>query len=305
LTSQFQLATNDAYNSTRTASGANQNIDEQLDLTGKLKPVINHISALPKESRQRLLGYVNRLNQISGSSGSTNEKNLSANAQIQTTAGTTAGADLSLGGANQTGVPPTQGKIGAGGSLGASGSETIGGGVSSREANTATTSAGSLLQEQQTLQAAIMQELQGVIANSTQFQEFMRLQALSAANDAAYKNIPDHVKPPGWNNVPDTDLFVGGADAMIANRVAQQRNNALLAQWSKELLKAQRDQVKTGKTYDLGELSAKFQESEIAQAINNTFEHKMKSKLQGTRVPAPKGSKIVNNRNEIVLSTGE
>jgi hypothetical protein len=305
LTSQFQLATNDAYNSTRTASGANQNIDEQLGLTTKLKPVINHISALPKENRQKLLGYVNRLNQITGSSGTQSERGLNVNMSGQQTTGATAGGNIGVGGAGEGGVPPVSGKVGGGASIGANTSATTMGGASGREGTVATTSAGSMLQEQQTLQAAIMQELQGVIKSPAEFQEFMRLQSLNAANDLAYKNIPDHVKPAGWNNVPDTDLFVGGADAMIANRVAQQRNNALLAEWSKELLKAQREQVKSGKTYDLGELNAKFQESDVAKAINNTFEYKMKSHLEGRTIRPPKGSLMVNNRNQIGMSPGD
>ena len=159
LTSQFQLATNDAYNATRTAAGANQNIDEQLGLTTKLKPVINHISALPKENRQKLLGYVNRLNQITGSSGSQSEKGLNVNMSGQQTTGATAGANIGVGGTGEGGVPPVSGKVGGNASIGANTSATTMGGASGREGTVATTSAGSMLQEQQTLQAAIMQEI--------------------------------------------------------------------------------------------------------------------------------------------------
>ena len=98
---------------------------------------------------------------------------------------------------------------------------------------------------------------------------------------------------------------MGGAEAMIANRVNQQRNNALLAAWSKELLASQREMAKTGKTFDQGQLADNFQKSEIFQAINNTFQHKMKSQLEGRSILPPKGSLMVNGRNQIVLSPGD
>lgn len=305
--SKFQLATNDAYNAARLAGGANENIDQQLQLTTKLKPVLNYISTLPSERRQKILGVVNRLNQVTGSIGRTSEAGLNVNASGQAVAGQTAGVSGGLGmqGAGDGGVPPPGSKLSAGGNLGASTSAANQGGVSAREANVATSSQANMLQEQQTLQAALMQELQGVIKNPQEFQDFMRLQSLNTANDIAYKNIPEHVKPPTWNTVPDTDPYTGGADAMIANRVSQQRNNALMAAWSRELSAAQRVQAKTGKSFDLDSLAQNFQQSDIFKAINNTFEHKMRSHVEGRVIRPPKGSLMVNNRNQIGLSPGD
>jgi hypothetical protein len=301
LTSPLQLATNDAYNSARTAGGANHNIDEQLKLAGGLKGVLDHISTLPSERRQKLYGYVSRLNQIGSSQGKTNENGLNVNAGGSQTAGNTVGANVGGAGAGE-GVPPTSGKLGA--AIGASGSATNQSGVSGREGSTATNSSNAMLQEQQTLQTAILQELQGVI-KPEQFGSFLRLQALNAANDEAYKNIPAHVKPPTWKDVASTDPLAGGAEAMIANRVDQQRNNALLAAWSKELYAAQREMAKTGKQFDLDKLSEDFQKSKIFDAINNTYKYKMQSHLEGRSVMPPKGSLMVNNRNEVGTSPGE
>jgi hypothetical protein len=159
-----------------------------------------------------------------------------------------------------------------------------------------------MMQEQQNLERAIFQELQGVIKSPAEFQAFIRLNSLNAANDIAYKNIPQNVLPPTWNTIPDTDPYTGGADAMIANRVNQQRNNALLAAWSKELLASQREMAKTGQPFDKGLLTDNFQKSEIFQAINNTFKYKMQSQLEGRSILPPKGSLMVNGRNQIVLS---
>ena len=302
LTSPLQLATNDAYNSARTAGGANHNIDEQLKLAGGLKGVLNHIATLPPERRQKLYGYVSRLNQIGSSAGKTNEAGLNVNAGGSQTAGNTAGLNVGGAGAGGEGVPPTTGKAGVG--IGASGSATTQGGVSGREGNVATNSSNAMLQEQQTLQSAILQELQGVI-KPEQFSSFLRLQALNSANDEAYKNIPAHVKPPTWKDVASTDPLAGGAEAMIANRVDQQRNNALLAAWSKELYAAQREMAKTGKQFDLDKLSEGFQKSKVFEAINNTYKYKMQSNLEGRHVMPPKGTLMVNNRNEVGTSPGE
>jgi len=296
-----QLATNDAYNAARTAGGANQNIDEQLKLAGNMKGVLNHISTLPADRRQKLYGYISRLNQIANSSGTSAEGRVNVNAGDSQTAGNTAG--LSVGGAaGGEGVPPTSGKIG--GAIGASGSATNQQGVSGGLGNTQTSSANSMLQEQQNLQSAIMQELQGVI-KPEQFSGFMRLQALNAANEDAYKNIPAHVKPPTWKDVATTDPYAGGAEAMIANRVDQQRNNALMAAWSKELFKAQRNVANTGKAVDIDKIAEDFQKSQIFEAINNTYKYKLQSNLEGRHVMPPKGTLMVNNRNEIGRSPGE
>jgi len=306
LTSQLQLATNDAYNSARTAGGANLNIDEQLGLANRLKPVLNHISSLPEDQRKRILGYVSRLNQIGSSLGSQREQGLNVNAGGQQTVGANVGGNIGTGASGvEGGIPPAGAKVGVGGSMGANTSASTQAGASGRESTSGSASRNEMLQEQQNLERAIFQELQGVIKTPAEFQSFIRLNALNAANDAAYKNIPEHVKPPTWNTVPDTDPYTGGAEAMIANRVNQQRNNALLAAWSKELLASQREMAKTGKTFDQGLLADNFQKSEIFQAINNTFQYKMRSQLEGRSILPPKGSLMVNGRNQLVLSPGE
>lgn len=306
LTSQLQLATNDAFNAAITAGGANRNIDEQLSLTNRLKPVLNHISSLPEDQRRRLLGYVSRLNQIGSSLGSQQERGLNVNAGGQQTVGANVGGNIGTGASGvEGGIPPAGAKVGVGGSMGANTSASTQAGASGRESTSGSASRNEMLQEQQNLERAIFQELQGVIKTPAEFQSFVRLNALNAANDAAYKNIPEHVKPPTWNTVPDTDPYTGGAEAMIANRVNQQRNNALMAAWSKELLASQREMAKSGGKMDIGQLADNFQKSEIFQAINNTFQHKMRSQLEGRSVLPPKGSLMVNGRNQIVLSPGD
>lgn len=308
LTSALQLATNDAYNAARVAGSANKNIDEQLGLTQSLRPTLDYISKLPAERRQKLLGYISRLNQIGQTSGTSAESLRGASAGGQQQIGGSAnlgvgGTGIGDGGFGQGGPGGMSGRVSGGVGVNTlSGTQT---GVTGREQTGATTGASSSLQEQQNLQSAIMQELQGVIKSPEQFQQFMRLQSLNAANDAALQNIPAHALPPTWNAIPGAEATVAGADALIANRVNQQRNNALMAAWTKELFAAQREMAKTGKAFDKEELSQKFTNSDIFRAINNTFEYKMRSQLSGRPMLPPKGALMVNNRNEIKMSPGD
>lgn len=305
LTSALQLATNDAYNAARVAGSSNQNIDEQLTLAHGLRPTLDYISGLPVERRQRLLGYISRLNQIGQTSGASAESRRGAQAGAQQQVGGSANVGLGGTGTGEGGIAPAGASGRISGGVGVNTSAGTQAGVTGGEQTGATTGASSSLQEQQNLQSAIMQELQGVLKSPEQFQQFMRLQNLNAANDAALQNVPSHALPPTWNMPPSTNAMVDGANSLIANRVNQQRNNALMAAWTKELFNAQREMAKTGKAFDKDELSDKFMKSDAFKAINNTFEYKMKSQLSGRQIFPPKGELMVNNRNEIKMSPGE
>lgn len=304
LTSQLQRATNDAYNSARVAGGANLNLDEQLKIASGMRNVLDHISSLPADRRKALLGNVSRLNQIGSTAGTSQERRLGSNVGGSTTE--TRGANVGVGvGGNSGGVtggggiaPPGRGAVDAG--ISASNTGTTQTGATGGAANTGTTGASQMQQEQQNLERIIYQELQGVITSPLQFQQFMRLQALNTANYAAYNNIPAHVLPPTWNMVPETDVYSGGADRMIANLVNQQRNNAMLAAWSKTLYQSSREMAKTGQRIDVDTASGDFQKSEIFNAINNTYKYKLESQLSGKLIPPPRGTKMVNGRNQIV-----
>jgi hypothetical protein len=301
LFSQLQRATNDAYNAARTAGSANQTSEEQLRLVPSVRNVLDHISGLPADRRQKLLGYVTRLNQIGSSAGTTAERRTGVN--IGTGTSETLSGNVGVGGGGTAGaggaggVAP-RGALDAG--LGASNTGTTQTGATGGATNVGTTGQNQMLQEQQNLERAINQELQGVITSPAQFQQFMRLQALNSSNYAAYSNIPANVLPPTWNLVPETDIYAGGADRMIANLVSQQRNNALLAAWSKKLYEASRDVAKTGKLLDMDTESNNFQGSDLFKAINNTYKYKLDSNLSGTLVKPPPGTKMVNRRNEVV-----
>lgn len=306
LASQLDITRNDAYNAARAAASANQNIDEQLSLSKKLRPVLDHFGTLSEESRKRLLGYINRYNTNSNSQQSQAESARNANVgglqSISQTGNVNVGAGQFTapdGSAVPGAVAPGGGKISGGAGLSATGMGQTQAGVSGREAATAGTSASRQLQEQQNLQAAIMQELQGVIKTPEQFYDFMRFQALNSANDAAYKNIPDRVRPPGYVDIPEIDASVSGSASIVANRVNQLRNNALMAAWSNELFKAQRQAAATGKTLDVDSVAQQFQSSKLFQAINNTYGARLEFERTG-KPPQLKGVPRVDRNNRLI-----
>ena len=93
--------------------------------------------------------------------------------------------------------------------------------------------------------------------------------------------------------------------SMQVNRINQQRNNALMAAWSKEIYRAQQKAATTGVAPDMETLAGEFQKSQIFEAINNTYAAKMKTFETGVRVVPPKGALMVNKRNQIGRSPGE
>lgn len=308
LTSQFNTATNDAYNAARYAGAANRNIDEQLKLSGSLKDVLNHFGSLPQEKRQRILGYVNTLNMINKSQSSEASRRFGAQAGGLQSESAQAGLGLGTGaggaGGAEGAIVPPGAKIGANANLGGTTLAQTTTNVNAAESKQAAAAASAGEQTTQNLQAKIMEEMQGVI-KPEQFNDFIRFNALNADNEAAYKNIPNKLTPPGYVNIPETDPNLSGHDAIIQNRVVQQRNNALLAAWSRDLVRAQREQILTGKSVDLDALSEKFQKSDIYKAIHNTYDYKYKTQISGRNVRPPKGSLIVDSHNQVGISPGE
>jgi hypothetical protein len=93
---------------------------------------------------------------------------------------------------------------------------------------------------------------------------------------------------------------LGGTNAVIANRVEQLKNNALMAAWSNELFKATRESAKTGGRPDMNEIADKFQNSDQFKAINNTYAHKMSLEL-GQPSPLKSGDLVVDPKTNKIF----
>ena len=286
LTAPVLTATNDAYNAANLAGASNKNADEQINIlqsNAGVRNILDHISQTTPEKRQRILGLVNQYKTIGANKGASSENRGNATG---TTSNTTGNA-TNIGGGGS--VAPPAGAAGAEGAvvpgasikggLNTSASGTVQGTVTAGQANAATTANTNTTQEQQNVRTLIERELQGVIKNPQDFDNYMRIQALDAQNKAAAAAVPVHIMPPGFTNVTESDLQLGGTNAVIANRVEQLKNNALMAAWSNELFKATREAAKTGNRPDMNEIANQFQNSDLFKAINNTYARKMSLEL--------------------------
>lgn len=279
--SQVEAARTNAYAAANEASASNRNIEEQINLTKRIPHVLDYVSQLPAERRQKLLGFISRFNTNSKALNQANEKAGAVNTGGQQNANARIGS---------SDTAPLGGNVGFGGSTQA--------GVNARENNAVSNANSQVMQEQQNLQAAILGELQGVIKPGQEFNDFVRLQSLNAQNELAMKNIPPSAKPPGWENVPETDPFTGGAEAMIRNRSIQQANNALMTAYSTELFKAQRKAAKTGEQADIKSIQDNFVNSDLYKAIRNTYTDRYNKHL-GRGSSLKKGDLIVDQSHNI------
>lgn len=303
LTKPIFEAQANAFEAARTAGSANRNIEEQINLGKNIKPILDYIGTLKPEDRQRIFGYYGRLNAIGAGTQKGAEQRTGAQAgtlgQATRNVSGTLGTGV-MGTTDGQGIAPAGGRLSAGVSTGAGtlGQVTTGG--TAGEAATSNVSSSQNLQEQQNIETAIMRELQGVIKDRKQFQDFGRYLALDAANQEAYRAVPKSALPPGYVSVPEVDPRVSGFESSISNRVAQMRNNALIAAWSNEVFKAQRKIGETGEALDMGKLSDDFQKSDIFKAINNTYGARLQYELTGKMPNIPKGTLRVDKSNRII-----
>lgn len=282
---QTEAARTTAYAAANAAASSNHNLEEQIQNAKRNAAVYDAFSTFTPEKRQKILGFVNRYNTNSQNLNQSNEKGGSSYGGGQQ--GATVNGGYGPLGENKGGL-----------SAGVGGSASTNQGLSEREANATAQARSKALQEQQNIETAIMQEMQGAIKTPEQFRDFMRLQSLNNANREAMNQVPDTVKPPGWQNVADSDPHLGGSAAMIENMSTQLRNNALMAAWTSDLFKSQRNAAKTGQTSDVQSLARNFENSDMFKAINNTYSDKQNVHLGRART-LKKGDLIVDKSNNI------
>ena len=307
LITPLTRATNDAYNAATLAGSANKNADEQIEILQTnpgVQKILDHISTLPAERRQKILGLVNQYKTNSANTGTTTEKRGGATGGTQNTGTNTSNiggsASGGVGGQTVDGAVAPGAQVGGKAGISASDTSMVQGGVSVGQGVGTSASNANTLQEQQNVRTLIERELQGVISNSKDFDSYLRIQALDAQNKAASSAVPTHVMPPGYTNVTESDLQLGGTKAVIANRVEQLKNNALMAAWSNELYKATREAAKTGALIDMDSVSNQFQQSDMFKAINNTYAHRMSLEM-GQPSPLKSGDLVVDPKTHKIF----
>jgi hypothetical protein len=290
LASTLNTAYINANNAAQTANSSNGNLDEQIALGKKIPKVLDYISTLPKEQRSKILGIVNQYNTVSSQAAKQKESALGANASQNQQVGGTLNANV--GGQGPGGI------VSGGISAGASTTAGTNVGANARATEGATSSAGNTLQVQQNLERALIQELSGTVSPE-ELRDLFRIQALNTKNQEDYASIPKEAQPPGWENIPETDVLAGGRNAMLVNRVTQQKNNALMAEWNKEVYRAQQKASRSGEQIDVNDLRDKFSKSDFYKAVNNTYLNKLDYHITGEAKKPSKGSLIVDSKNKI------
>lgn len=293
-TSQLNAARTAARAAANYGAAENPLLGDEIYLAGKLKPVLNHISSLDPRQRQLLLGYAQRYRTASGNLQRSGEK----------TGSTSLGNQEQLGGS----LGPFGGQAGPAGSVapGANINASLGGtqGTRQAETNAERINRENSINEMQTTQNAIMQQLQGVIKPGQEFQDFINLIALNQSNNESINKIPPEFMPPGWKKIVPVDLFMGGADSVIEQRYAQQTNNALIAAYQADLFKAQRQSIETGKTIPVEEVYKNFEKSDMFKGlVNYGIERINTFTKRGT--PLQKGAKIYNPNTGKLDTYGE
>ena len=261
-------------------SASNKNIDQEIGLALKLKHVVNTMSNMDPAQRQVLMGYANRYR--------TNSENLRKASE--------AGGRVGLG--DQTQIGGGVGGASIPGGLGANISAGQQASVGASQANTEARARENTIQEQQTLQNAIMQASLGSIKSPQEFSEFMRLVDLNQANNLSNQNIPEDAQPPGWRKIAPSDVFTSGVDTLLENRYSQQANNALIASYNNELYRAQKEMATTGKVISTQEIFDRFKDSDMAKGAVNYAKDRI-YKMTGRGEPVKKGDLIYRKSGKI------
>lgn len=279
--SQLVAARRSAMAAANEGSASNKNIDQEIGLALKLKNVLNTMATMDPKQRQVVMGYANRYR--------TNSENLRKSAEAG--GGVSIGDQTQVGGGLGTG-PAVPGRPGASLSAGQQVS------VSGSQANAEAAGRENTLQEQQTLQNAIMQASLGAIKTPQEFNEFMRLIDLNQANNASNQNIPEDAQPPGWRKIAPADVFTGGLDTLLENRYSQQANNALIAAYNNELYRAQKEMASTGKVISTQEVLDRFKNSDIAIGAVNYAKDRI-YKMTGRGEALKKGDLVYRKTGKI------
>ena len=310
LTSQLAETAKLAYATAKDAGSSSQNVQEQINIARNVRKVLDHIGTLDSDRRQKLLGYINRYNNISNSLSGEQAKGGTVGTLDSTgqTRGFSAGGSLSAG-RNQDGLGVAPPGYGGAGNVGLSTTNQAlnQAQITENERNVSASAKSAGLQEQQNLQSMIMQELQGVIETPQQFYDLIRLQALDVKNKAAYANIPSAAKAPGFAEISEDDPVLSGFNNTIGNRVTQLRNNALMAAWTETLYDATRKAAKSGNILEAGDLDSltkKFKDSDVFKAINNTYRGMLQKEISGQMPQFQPGELLVDRNNNIIRYRG-
>jgi hypothetical protein len=286
------------------AQRTNPNLDVQIRLLQdpKIQKIYDVIPNLRPEDRANLLQNIQKYNTLSKGSSAGKTGRTSASAGGSESLGNSANVGLGL--SAKGGIPPGSKEPLAGGGLnldaGLSGNANATNQVNVNNALSEEQSrnANATDQAMQNLQSAIMGTFAGnVDMGPEEFKKFIYINSLDALNKQSAAMIPDQIKPKGYQDVPlNDDILVGGYANVLKNRVVQQKNNALLIEFTRGLIHNNQEYIQDkAPRISYQDLNDQFSKSKIFQGIENTFNHKLDRSLNGDKAkPLPKGTAIVN-----------
>lgn len=286
------------------AERTNPNLDVQIKMLQepKMRSIYDLIANKKPEERAQLLQNIQQY--ITLSKGSTAGKTGRTSASAGGTESLGNSANIGLGLGAKGGIPPGSKEPIAGGGLnldaGLSGNANatnqinVNNALSEEQAR----SANATNQAMQNLQSSIMGAFAGQdIMGPEEFKKFIYINSLDALNKQSAAMIPDQIKPKGYQDVSiNDDFLVGGAANAIKNRTIQQKNNALIVEFTRGLLHNNKDYIEDkGPRLSYQDLNDQFEKSKIFEGIQNTYNHKLDRSLNGDKAkPLAKGTAIIN-----------
>jgi len=264
-----------------------------------MAPVLEYVSKLQPEQRQKLLGFVS--SQSTKASGTNAETTAGQNAgalvgqNIQNTVGVKAGIGNPEGGVVGAIIPGGVG-VNAGRSTGGMNQVTTGGTTGAVQGNTASNA--------ETIQRNMLSELsrvtQGVISTPQQFTDLQKLLQLNNVLSQAQASIDADPanQAPGVKQLLPVDPLLNSRLDTVVNDINFQRNNSLNVAWNSYLAKEMHSNIRNIEPSAINELRDKFQKTMTFKAINNTYDHET-DRASGKKVEPQEGVVYINRNNKL------
>ena len=267
-----------------------------------MAPVLDYVSKLKPEERQKLLGFVS--SQSTKAGGTTAENTAGQNVgslvgqNIQNTVGIKAGLGNPEGGVGGIAGAIIPGGVGvnAGRSTGGMNQVTTGG---TTGATTGTTASNA-----ETIQRNMLSELsrvtQGAISTPQQFTDLQKLLQLTSVLSQAQATMDADpaAQAPGVRQLVPVDPLMNSRLDTVINDINFQRNNSLNVAWNAYLAKEMHTNIRNIEPEAINELRDKFQRTTTFKAINNTYDHEAE-RASGKKIEPQEGVVYINRNNKL------
>lgn len=264
-----------------------------------MKPVLESLSKMKPEDRQKVLGFVSaQFGKTAGTSAETTAGQ-AANAMNTQNIQNTMGVRGAVGSPDGAGGPA--GGIFPGG-IGVNASRSTGG---TTQAGTSATTGASMGQTggvSESVQRNVLSEIQritqGAISTPEQFNDFARLMQYTNLIDQTREGMKLEDMAPGTKPLTRIDPLMNSRLDTVTNDIDFQRNNALNVAWNNYLAKEMHTNINNIEPEAIGKLRDKFLSTNTYKAINRTYDHEIK-RASGEKVQKEEGAVYVDRNNRL------